>query len=412
MKLIILLVIIFSGNIVAQDFSEIEIQEFDGQLLNTDADCLDTYNGNKGRKLLRGRNQRGNNWFFIGVGQADISAPIDNPNYVNSVQNAFTLASLRAKREMAEFLSKEIEDEIIATTIEAIKTGKKPTAVAKERADLKDRRAKYEASGIIEKAFMLAHQKLDEMIGEELNIEQAENALQSRLDRILAQDTFKRITTTTAYSEIRGMKNLFIRVSETNACVVSVFSSKTRLWADAIATEEYEIIRSLANGRKTMDEVIPDKRNSNGLRKLLGSFGTMVDVDRNGDIYIVSFAQAGAIDSSADRLNSARKIAQVQAKAQIIQFLNEAVDVYSRLEQIEITTTNVDETKDYYSERDFLDRLSASSKANLKGLQVHSWWAANHPYTKKPVVGTVVTWTPSAVDFVEEMNNENEYTDF
>ena len=112
MKLLTLLIIIFSSNIVAQDFSEIEIQEFDGVLLNTDGDCLDIYNDNKGRKLSRGRNQRGNNWFFIGVGQADIAAPIDNPNYVNSVQNAFTLASLRAKREMAEFLGKEIEDEI------------------------------------------------------------------------------------------------------------------------------------------------------------------------------------------------------------------------------------------------------------------------------------------------------------
>jgi hypothetical protein len=126
----------------------------------------------------------------------------------------------------------------------------------------------------------------------------------------------------------------------------------------------------------------------------------------------VSYAQAGTIDSSSTRLNSARQIAQVQAEAQIIQFLNEAVDVYSRLEQIEITTTSIDETKDYYSERNFQDRLSAFSKANSKGLQLHDWWAANHPYTKKPVVGAVVTWTPSAVDFVEEMNNENEYIDF
>jgi len=100
----------------------------------------------------------------------------------------------------------------------------------------------------------------------------------------------------------------------------------------------------------------------------------------------VSYAQAGTIDSSSTRLNSARQIAQVQAEAQIIQFLNEAVDVYSRLEQIEITTTSIDETKDYYSERNFQDRLSAFSKANSKGLQLHDWWAANHPYNKNQLL--------------------------
>ena len=51
--------LIFSISSFAQDFSEIEIQEFDGQLLNFNDDCLAIYNNENDRALLRGRNERG-----------------------------------------------------------------------------------------------------------------------------------------------------------------------------------------------------------------------------------------------------------------------------------------------------------------------------------------------------------------
>ena len=124
--------------------------------------------------------------------------------------------------------------------------------------------------------------------------------------------------------------------------------------------------------------------------------------------YLISFAQSGAIDTSASRLSSARKIAQIQAQAQIAQFKSEAVDVYSQLEQIEVTTTDTSETRDYYSETNFTDRLNASSSVVMRGMELNNWWAANHPYTKKPVVGVVLTWRPEARDFVEKIVNEND----
>ena len=116
-KLVYLLVIFFPTLTCAQDFLQTEIQNFDGKLLNYEDDCLEVYNDQNDRNLKRGRNQRGNNWFFIGVGQSRIAVSIDNPNYVNAVQNAFGLASLEAKRELAEFLGKDIEDSIIVHSI-------------------------------------------------------------------------------------------------------------------------------------------------------------------------------------------------------------------------------------------------------------------------------------------------------
>jgi len=401
-KLVYLLVIFFPTLICAQDFLQTEIQNFDGKLLNYEDDCLEVYNDQNDRNLKRGRNQRGNNWFFIGVGQSRIVVSIDNPNYVNAVQNAFALASLEAKRELAEFLGKDIEDSIIVNTIEAIKTGRKPIDVAREAEDQELKRLNYDSSEVLKKAFMLAHRKLDEVISKNFEIDQAEDEIRSRLGRVLAQSTLKRITTATAYSEIRGMKNLYIRISKTNVCVVSVFSSKTRVWADAIAKQEYKSFKYLEKDKLSMKDVIPDKRDNNGLRKLLGSFGIIVDVDPNGQIYIVSFAQAGALSTSPNELVTARKIAQIQAEAQIAQFKKEAVEVYTQLENIEVVTTNINETKDYYSERNFLDRLNASSKTAIKGIVLNSWWTTIHPYTEKPVVGVVVTWTPSDAGFLKK----------
>ena len=64
-KLVYLLVIFFPTLTCAQDYLQTEIQNFDGKLLNYEDDCLEVYNDQNDRNLKRGRNQRGNNWFFI-----------------------------------------------------------------------------------------------------------------------------------------------------------------------------------------------------------------------------------------------------------------------------------------------------------------------------------------------------------
>ena len=142
---------------------------------------------------------------------------------------------------MAEFINVSIQDEIIVDTIESVKSGREPFMVAQEKADLVSKQENYETMSIYGKSKLFIHKKLDEWIGEDFD--QEDQDLQEKLDGILAQDLFKRLTTTTSYSEIRGMKNLFIRISEKKACVVSVFSSKTRRWADALATDDYTILK-------------------------------------------------------------------------------------------------------------------------------------------------------------------------
>ena len=136
-------------------------EEFGGGLIaGRSNSCLDMYNNEYGTNYKVGRNERpNNNWFFLGLGEADIKAPIDSQNYINSSQNAFTSASLRAKQQLAEFLGKDIKNEISSVYIESVIQGKEPIEYAKAKA--RNENNDIADYSLIEKAMAALHKKLD-----------------------------------------------------------------------------------------------------------------------------------------------------------------------------------------------------------------------------------------------------------
>ena len=56
-------------------------------------------------------------------------------------------------------------------------------------------------------------------------------------------------------------------------------------------------------------------------------------------------------------------------------------------------------------------RTKAASTLNVAGVEQHDWWAANHPFTQKPVVGVVMVWRPSNAMIIENNSETEDYDD-
>ncbi len=404
----------------AQEFSEADVG-FDADLIEIGGglSCIDTFNqtskakrkGKPFNAFKTGKNVRGGSLIYFGEGFADIQAKPEDFNYIDSIQSAITLAELRAKKNLAMFRSAETTKETIDRAMEAISSGVPVSDYGQRQDDLDQREEDYNNATLDQKLYMFIDRKLDEWIGEKDAIAEDRAQLEKELENVVSQSALGEVITTVAYSEIAGMKNAQIIVSNGKVCVLSVWSQRTKRWANELGNLNYQALANLRPGKGTYESLIPDKKDKDGLKKLTASYGLQIDVDNKGEIYFISYAQAGAMDRSSNSINNARLIAENRARGQIASFQNEAVDVYENLENIQLTTTYTDGTTNNYSERNFMARTKASSTLNVAGVEQHDWWAANHPFTQKPVVGVVMVWQPSNAMIIENTTETDDYDD-
>tara|TARA_B100001057_G_scaffold497870_1_gene603214 strand:- start:870 stop:2183 length:1314 start_codon:yes stop_codon:yes gene_type:complete len=412
-------------NLFAQEISESEIG-FEAELIDLGGlSCLETFNNKNKAKhdeaikknskippyqdFKVGKNIRGRSLIFLGEGMTDISAKPQDSNYIDAIQNAVVLAGLRAKTSLAEFRSAEIKTETIDRAMEAISSGV-PVSDYGERQDaLDEREENYNNMGVEQKFIMFINRKLDDWIGEKEAIAEDKAQLEKELENVLSQSAFGEVVTTLAYSEIAGMKNAQIQIKKDKVCVLSVWTDRTKRWANELGESDYKALANLRPGKSDYQQLIPNKQDKSGLAALTASYGLQVGSDTNGELFIISYAQASAIDRSASSINSAKMIAETRARGQIAQFQNEAVDVFKNLENIELTTTYKDGTTNNYSERNFTARTKAASSLNIAGVEQYDWWAAMHPFSQKPVVGAILVWQPSFALIIDESTESDEY---
>ena len=412
-------------NLFAQEISESEVG-FEAELIDLGGlSCLETFNSKNKAKhdeaikknpkippyqdFKVGKNIRGRSLIFLGQGIADISAKPQDSNYIDAIQNAVVLAGLRAKKSLAEFRSTETKTETIDRAMEAISSGVPVSDYGDRQDALDEREENYNNMGVEQKFIMFINRKLDDWIGEKEAIAEDKAQLEKELENVLSQSAFGEVITTLAYSEIAGMKNAQIQIKKDKVCVLSVWTDRTKRWANELGESDYKALANLRPGKSDYQQLIPNKKDKSGLAALTASYGLQVGSDTNGELFIISYAQASAIDRSVSSINNARMIAETRARGQIAQFQNEAVDVFKNLENIELTTTYKDGTTNNYSERNFTARTKAASSLNIAGVEQYDWWATMHPFSQKPVVGAILVWQPSFALIIDESTESDEY---
>lgn len=353
---------------------------------------------------------------FFAIGNSDILAPkgnnaIEKANYIDSIQRAYTKAALQAKQELAKTWSQKIKSDVKSSMIEQLKTGTPPKTLLEERkkereSSLKSQQGE-EGLSMFEKAKILINQKLDSMISDEtrakleeenLEAEEAQRILEAEINNITDQSNFNSTIETSAQAEIKGMKAIFSKKSGKGICVTMAYSDTLSKQADALASKNYSILRGLKKSKPLIQQ-IPDHTSEEGIRQLLGKFGAAIVKDENGDLSIFSYAQAGATRSDSTSLNFAFNAATSTASAQIAQLSNETIDVYNKMQQVEIATGYANSgIKDYYSERNQDQRIAASANIQIQGISEWGRWSITNPDTGAPMVGVILYWTPSGAD--------------
>lgn len=408
-------------HVSGQEISDSELG-FNGELIVTDdLSCLDSFNeksnirrnqiGKTFKSFTYGKNIRGNSLIYFGEGVASIEAQPEDYDYIDAIQNAIAIAGLRAKTELALFRAAETTQATIDRAMEAFSAGIPVSDYGEAKDDLDQREQNYSETGIAKKLYLFINKKLDDWIGDKAIINDDRSELEKELQNVVSQSVFKEIITTLAYSEIVGMKNVQIQVSKQNVCVLSVWTERTNRWANELGNLNYRALSNLRPGNTIFESQIPSKKNKQELEILTASYGLQIDVDKNGEIYFISYAQAGSLDKSSDSINNARMIANNRARGQIAQFQNEAVDVYQNIENKTIKTTYIDEISNKYNERNFISRTKSSASLNIAGVEQFDWWATIHPFTKKPVVGVILVWRPSSAMVLEKSVETQEYDD-
>ncbi len=390
--IIILLLLGFIVYVFGEDLFEAEGSDGDFEFSLDGQACYD-YVSKKGWN--EGDNtSKGGSKFYVGVGVDSSAINVNTTFYIEGIQNAFTRAQMNAKTSIAEFQSKAIQSEISNEFILASKEGTKPADVIQG----KDVEAEtFDDLSMYQKMKVLIHQKLDESVSQENKdkVGEDERDLQKEIDGILSQNVFQDSISATASSNIRGMKVVYSNLSakpsssKTTVCNVVVWSENFVKYADAMATGNLRVLNNPKKKKPLRDQV--KKGNS-----LMVTFGTFMDRDENGDLAILSYAQAGMQSNTSNSQKAAISIAKLRAERAIIQFRSENVEIAEKTENFEVTTEKSDGMIDTYSEQNIERRQKANASASLQGSSVIHREVKRHPVSGKGVAIVVVGWSPSS----------------
>jgi hypothetical protein len=346
-------------------------------------------------KLIRGGGE-----IFLGVGSSGIKAPPDSPNYITSRENAFDVALLRAKGELAKFIDLKIKQETKAAIIE----GKFSDEQAKKPVP-KDGRSEDEKimSSSWTKALKLVENELDQELrrrgiaGEEEVKKGIAKDLEKEIDKILSEEQFSKIVSSASKAQLKGLRRFFVHESSPrgekgNICVVVIQSAKNEKIADAIFARDASLAPMGPPGRPIREQ-IPGKKE---IIKLLTSYGVETRRDEEGNFWVLSYAQHGARGKGPDQINSALGYAQQRALGNLRAFVGEQMAVKAKTENSE----NAKELEKNMASYDFnnakREEYSSSSEARkITGTRTFMKWAGRHPVTKAIVAGAVVAWSPN-----------------
>ena len=383
-----------------------------GQMNQLGQACVDNMS-NKGWQEIS-INKKGEKEYYI-VGVGTVSAPLKSSAFADSVQNASTKALLDAKTKFSAILNQEIISEIIVDIKQQYSEGTPPSILqGKEQIQQGE---DYDDLSYIQKIKILVNQQLDKLIDPETkeafnedvanNNEKAEE-LTRELEDILNQEQMTDMIKTKTSADVRGMIVKYGNFSSDTAngkrpevCIVAKWSPGLLKMADAIATNDFKVLKSTKRKQPLKNQIpinaVKDK-DFKSYMKLLGSFGTFLMRDENGDLNVVSFAVEGMKSSTPLSESSARTQAIIKANRQIVQFLNESVELNTKTATTEALTEYKDGLQDYYLEENHESRQTASAQSKISGIQTLATYKGIHFLNQKPLVGAVTFYNPSAAE--------------
>ena len=330
--------------------------------------------------------------FFIAKGIAEITAPVDSPNYNNSRMIAFDRAMLLAKQEMAEFIASKISQDL--QFVEERQQQADEEAVAERLPDTPlTTKIKQLIAAKLDNA--LRAEGVDPKKDEPQKVEEAKKKLlQSKsFSKLIKSSATSAIAGLSCYQTIEGTKD---KGKAGQIGVIVRWSPLMQEMAASIVT--HQSVKQ-GEGRMSIAKQLPKKS-----KDLLSVFGVKPMFDKNGNVTLVAFAQVGAPKEDAFFAESARERAKEQARAMIASFAGEVVAVSKTVleaetaEAYEDGSITVEDTSAYKKKIE-----AATEEIEISGISTARTWECKHPLSGRTVYGCVVSWSPKSAQLATTM---------
>jgi len=367
------------------------------------------------------KNTKTGKTFFISTGTGIIASERDSKNFVTSRQNAFDKAMLEAKKGLTTFLEQEIGGILVneraspsesreKERIERLTREGMALQAAKEqvKALSADAESYSDAMGI--QSLATAGAQAERLLNSELDRELIDRGFdpnqpveEQTIKEISESENFKRAITAAAKARLVGVQayrtfEVIPSSGRGEIGVVAIHSLRLEAVANSLFSGDSSIV-PVGTPKRSLKNQIPTNKSA-----LITTFGAQVKRDETGQFTIVAYAQQGPRSKSTLAIKSAYKKAELVAKSQIRFFAGEIMAIQESLDQSEGILEFSDETSQTNFDDSYYEHVNSVAK-NLKisGIRTLYKWKSTHPLTGHQIVGVVVAWSASDMDFSREM---------
>jgi len=406
-----------------------------GKLLPSGENPLDTaYNWLADQGLEEGRNVYKGKLLYVSVGSASVNAIPSDPKYIDSRFLAFQRAELEAKAKTAIFLGvdltterggseREINPEERVELEAIVRAG---TTLNKNIECMGISKAVY---GLFRKAHLLAEAKLDKALAEsgvdveaeEMKARKRQKETRAKKDRMknlrnISQASLK--AAASAFAEVEGAQIIqsFEGSYHNNyqVVVVTLWSHNLQRMVDCM---RWGTAPSRLPRKQAKEEVA--RQLPTDTEELACLTGVRVYINQTGEHVLLAFGQAGVevLGGREDKaFELAGKKARTRAMAAMRNFMGEKVAFASSEALTEALALYAQEYKgdtgaqDYRSISQFQEKIEAEAKKQkITGLQGLMTTELKHPFTDKPMVLKVMSWSPSSQAMSQEVKQAITY---
>jgi hypothetical protein len=333
--------------------------------------CIGGFNKAYGMNVKEGLNVINGEQIYVGLGRAinEFNPNGKNANgqtgsWAKGLRNAQMKAEVRAKQNIVISRKVSIEQELILETSTSISEGERPEML--DEAEM----------STFEKVKFVVMEKLDEFL--ELDaLEYEQSKREAAIKDIIAQDRFQSVINATAYSEMTGMQTVYTNFyqDKNEFCAVVMKTNDSSLMAKALGKNQIKLLQpDISKAGPTIREQLEDNYN-----RLLFTHGLRVLRDENGELVLVVYVVEPYKESPSKTImgrnsQNAENTARIRAAALVSNFIDESIDVESKITIDEIVTTfngKGDAGSDlavYFSEESTENRITTASANNVIGL--------------------------------------------
>jgi len=375
------------------------------------------------REIKDNKKDENGRTILIDFAYGTIAASPSDPNFVSARINAFNKAMLNAKAQCAEFQKTLIATEAVMDTTLPPATRAQADAEQLKREGLAQQGASKVAQALnadvtarnlpqtLQTAALYGEKLLSNKMAEEIRKKGLDpnKPVDQQVAKTIAETTsFRNAVSTVAAARCTGIKALASfeqnpPSGQGQVGIITVWSEKLHAVADAIVTNQWDLIPKGEPGKRVADH-IPDN-----LRTLLTTYGTMLVRDEKGEYVLLAYAQAQPRTKNQQSIDSAYEAAKTSALGLIRSFMGEAVETNRELLAAEVSTVFTDESTRYQDDSAFSRRASAVGQAlPLSGFTVAHEWETLHPANNGPVVGVVMQWKVASAQIAAYLASLNQ----